>query len=188
MILIVEGPDGAGKTTFCKRAESHARSLGVGVSVTHFGPTDTAFNDYLDVINDELTKSRDHLVIADRMHLGEVVYGTTRRALPQYGLVSLNLLNLMVESTPGHVVVLAPPVETLKERLAKKGELFEHRSYDLQSERDRFIFLAQMMVQANPYSATLVTEDISLRDTVEIACNEVDRLISRATGEFNWSA
>lgn len=67
MIVIVEGPDGSGKSTF---AESLAK-----FETVHFGPVEDPFEEY----RQALRASRGRDVVFDRIWPSEIVYGNVLR-------------------------------------------------------------------------------------------------------------
>jgi len=72
-MLIVEGPDCVGKTTFCDRVYALAIEIGVGLSRRHFGP-EMAGSRPWKYLNAYLPYS-----IADRYHVSEHVYDRATR-------------------------------------------------------------------------------------------------------------
>lgn len=67
MIVIVEGPDGSGKSTAAENLE--------GFETVHFGPVDDPFREYMDAL--KAARGRD--VVFDRIWPSEVVYGDVLR-------------------------------------------------------------------------------------------------------------
>lgn len=81
MLIIIEGPDGAGKTTLAKTLENLIRreEPEAKVEVWHRGaPKSHALNEYALPLFD-YRPGRGHHIICDRWHLGELVYSRVRR-------------------------------------------------------------------------------------------------------------
>lgn len=91
MLILVEGPDGSGKTTLIKRL---IEDLFPGAYVINFGPpmgysvdSVAAFargQYYSAVAIFESLIESDQIVICDRFHLGEYVYGQAIRNYPEW--------------------------------------------------------------------------------------------------------
>lgn len=75
MGFVLEGPDGAGKSTLAKQL-----AMGYDLQVNHFGPpTKPALEEYLGFL---AAQGRSHRRVLDRFHLGESVYGPIYRGTP----------------------------------------------------------------------------------------------------------
>ena len=123
MIVVVEGPDGAGKTTFCEIIVAEGVKLGLQAERVHAGPPPPGMNltaHYLSTI--QRGASRDMLIVADRLHLGELIYGHTRREGSRLTWFDMCALSSAIVSTPGHQFILIPPMRTINARLKDRGE------------------------------------------------------------------
>jgi hypothetical protein len=113
MGYVLEGPDGAGKSTLAKMLAEHHE-----LSIDHFGPpTKTPLDEYLGFLAE---KGRSHKRVLDRFHLGESVYGPIYRGVAPLTLPDLCTIEwaLMVRGyTLVHVTrSLKSLVEVLEER------------------------------------------------------------------------
>lgn len=83
MLIVLEGTDRAGKTTLAQMLEDAAAARGIEVTRIHKGaPTEEngilEYESPLEKLLDEVL-SEKHLIICDRWHLGERVYGPLLR-------------------------------------------------------------------------------------------------------------
>lgn len=107
-LIILEGPDGAGKTTL---ARALTESLSPVNRVAHGPPKEDPMREYLPAL------LMGGTVIADRFHLGERVYGGIVRGDDRLGNEGQYLLeSIIASSVQSAVVVLCrPPLETCLE-------------------------------------------------------------------------
>lgn len=120
MLIAVEGPDGAGKSTFVEIlrqivAKDH------DVEVRHSGPpTAWPVSEY-ELGTQDYRPGRDQNIIYDRLHVGEQVYGPIYRgkgmAPAEWEHVNgwLNRLGCVT-------VFVMPPIDEVKENLGNRGD------------------------------------------------------------------
>jgi thymidylate kinase len=117
------GSDGSGKTTI---AEGLSKIL--SYPVEHHGPVlsyEEGYNEYFNCI-----KNTDYSVIKDRFHEGEKIYAPLYRGyeasyFPELEKALLEKFNVLL-------VLLQPPLQTVLDRIAVRGEDFvkpEHIEY-----------------------------------------------------------
>lgn len=121
--IVLEGVDGSGKSTLAREV-TDVSSL--PVELIHHGPP--ADGEHLvDVYSRELIDySPDHsrLLLFDRLHVGETIYGPLKRGESRLSTAQFEWLELILASRGAVVHVLQPPLEEVRERLATRGETF----------------------------------------------------------------
>lgn len=146
MLIIVEGPDGAGKSTFVQalRDRLGGRSAGLAsVEVLHARPPkDHPLNEYEKPLLRYLPGVAEH-VICDRWHWGESVYPGVLRRQTQYDLAVRRHVELFLRSRGAVVAYLDTPWEVAAARVNVRGDDYVHASqvralkaeYDLVARR-----------------------------------------------------
>lgn len=107
MLIILEGPDGAGKTTLALDVVSriHASRRRHGVTLLHRGPLRAeALEEYVLDLNGYLPAVGTH-VVADRWHVGELIYGPLLRGVSQLDDAQAAYVEMFLQSR-GAVVAL----------------------------------------------------------------------------------
>lgn len=127
MWIIIEGPDGAGKTTLASRLTAAANELGINPVTRHLGPPEPgrAVQDCLDVLVD---LDDGASVISDRHHFGCPVYGPIYRPdqnLNGYGDMGKHgwrYTDLVASGRGALVVYCQATVPELEKRLEARGD------------------------------------------------------------------
>lgn len=113
MIVVLEGPDLAGKTTIARKYESR------GFTYHHSGPLKgDAKKAYLDPLDDMATG--DHML--DRWHLGELVYGPMLRGESKVGPKLLNEIETQLTALGARRFIVLPDIAVLRQRYAERGD------------------------------------------------------------------
>lgn len=124
MIILVDGPDGAGKTTLCKQiheAIPHSTLRHFGAPATP-DEADNYWKAYAHHIN---TCSRDGVAIFDRSWFSDLVYGPIMRNKQEMSYEHADMLSAMVIATGGGMVIYCTaPVKTMWSRCKKRGETY----------------------------------------------------------------
>lgn len=120
MIIILDGPDGSGKTTAIgKLKEQYPEAL-----VHHFGapvPEEDQFLRYAYPMID----NPDKMLIYDRSWLSEFVYGPIMRGKSELNVTHCRLLEALVKDHGGgHIIYLTAPTRTLWSRCKQRGETY----------------------------------------------------------------
>ena len=111
MIYIFEGCDGVGKTTAAKRLQAKAEEMGFTTKMLHRGPPQ---GDVLTEYTSDLDTGED-IIICDRWHWGEMVYGPIYRGKSE--LTSGGLMYIDMElARRGAVVILLDGDDDVVER------------------------------------------------------------------------
>ena len=122
MIVIIEGPDGAGKTTLAKQLMDK-----YNLSYHHEGPPPTDIHPlkyYSDVLENIAHKNN---VVIDRFALGERVYGPPLRGEDRLGDYQWAEMNDHFRFWGVKQVLCLPPVDVCHKawKQSKKSELFD---------------------------------------------------------------
>jgi hypothetical protein len=146
--LILEGSDGAGKTTFANKLQSE------GWRVRHVGPpsTDNFGQEVLDLL-----ASVDGPTVWDRLYLGELVYGTMLREKHGISIGDFNLIEAWLYSAGAHHMWFNTPWEVCENRVGPAGPNGEL------SQKDAFERYAQAFtLSAVPMICTRNSDDQDL--------------------------
>jgi thymidylate kinase len=124
VIVIFEGPDGAGKSTMIREVQATAEAMGVPTSVWHAGPfpqDSDAWREYVLPLT-SLSASQDWLVLIDRWHLGELVYGPLLRGVSRLSLDQRSWIEGYLRTFGAVMIHLTATVEELARRMANRGD------------------------------------------------------------------
>jgi hypothetical protein len=116
MIIILEGSDGAGKTTLAARLKARMPDA----IELHSGPLRSdPFTEY-----EERLADWDGVtpIIADRWHIGELVYGPIFRGESKLDVVGRWHIDAFLVARGAMVVYLCPPLELIADRVAARGD------------------------------------------------------------------
>lgn len=121
MLIIAEGVDGSGKSTFVRLLE---RELGGRVDTLRRGqPKRHPLQEYeLDI--DSYVPGSGRNVVCDRWHYGEEIYGPLYRGHTQLGLAGFRHVELYLRARGAMTVVFNPPYQQVVESLRERGETF----------------------------------------------------------------
>ena len=118
-IIILEGIDGGGKSTLAKTIKILSP---IPATIVHNGPMKgTVEEEYILPL---LRAKPDELLIADRWHLSECVYGALYRDKSEVGPVTLLAIEALLTKQKAARFIALPPLKIVRERLATRGEEF----------------------------------------------------------------
>lgn len=158
MLIILEGPDCAGKSTLASDIKRRIWSRGDGVDIFHRGPpTRHPLDEYVTPLL-EYRPGRPH-IICDRWHLGELVYPQILGRPTRMDPAVTWYIEMFLRSRGASITVLRPPFDELMVRYAVRG--------------DRFIATDQMMA---------VWEAFNQLEPLSPARRTPDEVIASATG------
>ena len=122
MIVVFEGPDGAGKSTMIQ-AVAEAAAEEVGVAMWRAGPPtgEDMWLEYVAPIS-TLYPSMDWLVLVDRWHLGELVYGPIFRGASRLSHAQRGWIDGYLKTLGARQVYLTATLEELTRRLTDRGD------------------------------------------------------------------
>lgn len=121
--IILMGSDGSGKSTIAKRLSEI-----FSYPVEHHGPVKSHEEGYKEYFN--CIKNTDYPVIKDRFHEGERIYAPLYRGYEADYFPELE--DKLLEKFKPLIVLLQPPLQTVLDRIAVRGEDFvrpEHIEY-----------------------------------------------------------
>lgn len=132
MIYIIEGPDGAGKTTLVEqilKSNHNARLM-------HFGAPKTdedAFAYYKTYAKAIADKKEDEVLVFDRSWYSDMVYGPVMRNRQEMSQEHADMLAAMVVASGGGIVIYCTaPIKTLWSRCIRRGETYIQNQTQLQ--------------------------------------------------------
>ena len=124
MLIVIEGCDGTGKTTFANVLADliRMRLPQDEVRILHYGPP---VRHPLEEYELDLEWYRPgcgtHLII-DRLHWGEAIYGPLYRGKSLLGRAGILHVDLFLSARGGVAVLLHPPVGEIRRALTRRGE------------------------------------------------------------------
>lgn len=117
MIVIIEGPDGAGKTelahTLCQR---------YNLAYLHEGPPPPRPADVLKHYGTLLNKARGKNILFDRLALGERVYGPIVRRDNRLTEEGWHAFARLIKASGAHQILCLPSLETCCTNMRERGE------------------------------------------------------------------
>lgn len=131
MLIVLEGPDGGGKSTLATAlAERFAQEPGTQSRVIHTGPPSDPsrcpFDEYEVALNDLMPEilSPDHLVVLDRWHAGDPIYGPRYRGFSRLTPEGSMHVEMTLRSLGAVRVMCLPNLDTVTERVRRDGDWY----------------------------------------------------------------
>jgi hypothetical protein len=118
MVIILEGPDGSGKTSLARRLEKEW-----GMIYSHEGPPpDNKDDSRLDYYAVTLIRAlrRKQPTVFDRFHLGELVYGPVARSSDRLGYGGMRLMRRLCFANHVLIKICQPPYDVALENWRRK--------------------------------------------------------------------
>lgn len=169
MFVILEGVDGAGKSSLATQVAAEIKRVDPGstVKLLHQGPLDGHPLDvYVHSVADYVPGSHTHIV-ADRWHYGEEIYGPLYRGQSALTVGQWRWTELWLASRGVTAFHITQPLEILQARLAARGEDFL-QSHHVDHVRNEFHVVS---ARAITHHGTLTPSG----STVEIVSHIVKR-------------
>lgn len=129
MIIVLEGCDGAGKTTLAHNLADIARESGIEAEIWHRGvPKRHPLEEYEWDLEqgyplDPFARAKK-LIICDRWHMGQIVYGSIYRPGDDKGLGYGGIwhVDALLRAYGAVQLILSPPVPVMEERVRRNGD------------------------------------------------------------------
>lgn len=125
MFLIVEGPDGAGKSTLVDNlAIAHYASTGRRAHILKAAPPDPPTRDPFEEYEQQLEEYRtaEQLVICDRWHWGELIYGPLLRGGSRLDKAGWRHVEMFLQALGAVTIYTSTPLEVMERRLGARGD------------------------------------------------------------------
>lgn len=150
MIIIIEGPDGAGKTMLAYKLLDAIP----GSELRHFGAPTTveeAYNYYKVYARLLAEHNKNKTIILDRCWYSDMVYGPVMRGTQEMTQEHADMLaGMVVASGGGMIIYCTAKPQTLWSRCKQRGETYID-SYDkLTAIHDRYAEVMQLCVRYLP--------------------------------------
>jgi thymidylate kinase len=124
MLIIVEGPDCARKSTLATLLDRQIRkrTRSDQVTILHAGPpTRHPLDEYVTPLLN-YRAGEEHHVVCDRWHLGELVYPAIFGRSSQCDDAVFRYVELFLQSRGAYLVVVTPDVDELRDCLTRRGD------------------------------------------------------------------
>lgn len=172
MLVIIEGADGAGKTTLASALVAMATADRVVPWIIHKSQPAEDEDLRLTYVNDlefyEPNIIHSHLVVCDRWHLGEMIYGPIYRGRSQLQDQDVLKIDRLIDKKGGVRLFLDAPDRRLIYRAFTRGESF------VQTPRDLIQIAIQYRELAMEYEWRLRTND-EVSTTIDVIARDVYR-------------
>lgn len=167
--IVLEGPDGSGKTTCAKKLVER-----YGFKYVHEGPPPAECDRLAYYASKLLAASRSKKpIIMDRMHLGEIVYGPICRGNSFLGYTGMRLLDRLTNARGIYVVIMLPPFEICEQNWLQTYR--EGRDYVQRKERFKDIYYHFKGLTAY-YDSFDYTRDLSVDELVYLRAGDTVKL------------
>jgi thymidylate kinase len=118
-IVIVEGIDGSGKSTFTDLIESFVPN-NFNIIRAHKGVmAGTVEDEYIHPLRN---LDENDFFIADRWHVGEMIYGPIYRGKSEVSGMYELMIEVLLDISHAEKIILNPNIDLIYERLAERGE------------------------------------------------------------------
>lgn len=124
MLIILEGPDGGGKSYLARLLVDtlHATYPGDQIELWHKGPPSQHPLDEYERPLFYYRPGTSRHIVCDRWHLGEWIYPQLLNRSTQADLPTWRHINLFLQSRGALIVYVAPPLHTLLKNVEERGD------------------------------------------------------------------
>lgn len=127
-VIILEGPDGSGKTTLANSLEKLFTQSGDAVWQWHYGPHDpnkSSIEEYLDPLVEwvnDFCDEEHNVLIVDRFHIGEMIYGPVLRGASRMSHDDKNRIDEYLEHIGALLLYVRPSRDVILQRFGARGD------------------------------------------------------------------
>lgn len=126
MIIVLEGCDGTGKSTLAQAMVEEAQGMGITADVWHRGvPERHPLEEYeydLESGYDAHRTDPTKLLVCDRWHLGQAVYGDLYRDKNELGAGGIWHVDAFLRARGALQLIFVPPDDVLQRRIGVRGD------------------------------------------------------------------
>lgn len=127
MLIILEGPDGAGKSTYAKQMQQEYTKRGISASIVHmsYPKTDDERVSMIAAYIEIIERAKTEVILLDRCWYSELVYGPIIRGKAQLTArdsMTLSMLSLQIPQV--HIVYFKGNRDLLWSRCTERGESY----------------------------------------------------------------
>jgi thymidylate kinase len=122
MLIMLEGCDGAGKTTLANRLVEYAQGRGFTAELWHRGVPERHPLEEYEYDLEQADPAIDHLIVMDRWHLGQLVYGGLYRDENLLGMGGAWHVDALLKRYGAVQLIVSPPLDEIRRRLGVRGE------------------------------------------------------------------
>ena len=122
MLIILEGPDGAGKSTLARQLETALRARDESVTMLKAGPPKHHPLTEYELPLLSYRPMQKHHIICDRWHLGETVYPGVLSRPTQWDDAVERHITAFLASRGALIVLLEPTLESLRQVVQERGD------------------------------------------------------------------
>ncbi len=175
MFIVIDGVDGSGKSTLAAKLLDVAEErTGERPEALHRGPIEQhPLQEY--ALSLGATDKRVN-AIADRWHLGEMIYGPKYRGVSRVTAEMLEWFEMFLESRGALRLLMLTPIETIKQRVTERGDDMVAVD-DLDELAEQYEWLARMM----PQYLRVGEDDANDTDAIERVVDTAAKLEKRHT-------
>lgn len=163
-VIVLEGVDLAGKSTLTREIAERYR----GVEILKQGPPDphvSIMETYLRPLQRSLIEirgDRPEILIMDRWHLGELIYGPLLRGKSRLTVQQSNYIEMVLQTFDATFMIVDELIDTLEERWDKRGDDLIKREW-----------LHKIQMEYGSYTYTRPHWDNSLRYRADIVAHRL---------------
>lgn len=130
MIIVLEGPDLAGKTTVAQWLQAELTKRSITSTYIKRGPIRAdPMTEYLRPLDVTLTDPTEHCLILDRWHVGELIYGPLLRGRSELTVPQANYIEMVLQSLGCAFIHVTAPIFDLENRWDIRGDSLIKREW-----------------------------------------------------------